>query len=132
MLEVLDPEQNFAFSDHYLDSLFDLSKVMFYHHANSLGSIPAPLLDRMKLSNPWLHREEKMEIANRYLIPRQIEENGITPLAWRSRLLHCSALSVSTPTKQVGVIWSARSDASVASGAHESGSEKYPHVIALR
>jgi ATP-dependent Lon protease len=80
LLETLDPEQNCAFRDNYLDVPFDLSKVLFICTANMLDPVPLPLLDRMELIFLQGYSEdEKMHIAFQYLIPRQIKENGITP-----------------------------------------------------
>ena len=80
LLETLDPEQNYTFRDNYLDVPFNLSKVLFICTANQLDPVPPPLLDRMELIFLQGYSEdEKKHIAFRYLIPRQIKENGITP-----------------------------------------------------
>ena len=80
LLEVLDPEQNNTFSDHYLDVDFDLSKVLFIATANQMGPIPGPLRDRMEvLELPGYTEEEKVRIARRHLIAENVEDHGLKP-----------------------------------------------------
>ncbi len=79
MLEVLDPEQNSTFSDHFIEEHYDLSKVMFVATANTMTSIPGPLLDRMEVISIAGYTEvEKLHIAKEHLLPKQVKENGLT------------------------------------------------------
>ena len=103
LLEVLDPEQNITFTDHYLGVEFDLSKVIFIATANVLDTIPSPLLDRLEvLELSGYTLEEKFEIARKYLIPRQIEAHGLTR---RNLSINKMALSriISAYTREAGV-----------------------------
>src|SRR5690606_30255891 len=103
LLEVLDPAQNSTFVDHYLGVPFDLSEVLFVATANYANQIPEALYDRMELIefNSYIE-QEKQEIARRYLLPRQISENGLTP---RQIDISAGALSrlISRYTREAGV-----------------------------
>jgi ATP-dependent Lon protease len=90
LLEVLDPRQNNAFVDRYLDVPFDLSDVIFIGTANYIGGVPEPLRDRIEvISIPGYTEREKLEIAKRYLVKRQLKENGLTPeqIKWQEEAL---------------------------------------------
>ncbi|HYB29727.1 MAG TPA: endopeptidase La [Solirubrobacteraceae bacterium] len=103
MLEVLDPEQNQAFRDYYLDLPFDLSHVMFVCTANTLDTVPGPLRDRMEVIQlAGYTEEEKLQIAKRYLVPRQLERNGLS----KSRVAFTDSglrVIVSDYTREAGV-----------------------------
>ena len=103
LLEVLDPEQNYCFEDHYLDVPFDLSHVMFITTANILDTIPPALRDRLEIIELLGYTQaEKVKIAERYLIPRQISANGLTPdqIRFTNRSIH---LIITGYTREAGV-----------------------------
>jgi len=103
LLEVLDPEQNFSFNDHYLDLDYDLSKVMFICTANTMGGIPLPLQDRMEVIRLAGYTDlEKTSIAERYLIPKQKEMNGLGSVTVNFRRSAIKAL-IHRYTKESGV-----------------------------
>jgi ATP-dependent Lon protease len=103
MLEVLDPEQNQSFRDHYLDVPFDLSNVMFITTANALDTIPGPLRDRMEvIPLAGYTEDEKLQIAKRYLVPRQIERNGLKK-SWIAIGDKALRLVIADYTREAGV-----------------------------
>jgi ATP-dependent Lon protease len=117
LLEVLDPEQNFSFSDHYIEASFDLSNVMFITTANMLEPIPPALRDRMEIIEiPSYTEEEKLIIAKRFLVPKQIKEHGLQE---KSLIFEDAALKkiITSYTKEAGVRSLERRIAEVCRGA---------------
>jgi ATP-dependent Lon protease len=131
LLEVLDPEQNNSFRDHYLDVAFDLSKVMFIATANLLDSIPAPLRDRMEiLELSGYTDEEKLAIAHRFLIPKQVEAHALAkePLEWTDEGL---TFLIRNYTREAGVRNLEREIATVARkiATRKAEHQEFSHLI---
>lgn len=131
LLEVLDPEQNFSFSDHYLEVPFDLSATMFIATANVLHTVPPPLRDRMEvLELPGYTEEEKIMIAREYLIPKQLEAHGLTV---KNVKFHKSALSeiIRYYTREAGVRNLEREIASICRGVTRKVTEGFKDTITV-
>lgn len=134
LLEVLDPEQNNSFSDHYLDMPYDLSKVLFIATANQLDTIPAPLRDRMEIIEvPGYTFEEKLNIAKQHLVPKQMREHGITDL--HLEIPDTTLLKIATSyTREAGVRNLEREVAGVCRGVavevakHDSAAGEFQRV----
>ncbi len=132
LLEVLDPEQNFSFSDHYLEVPFDLSSTMFIATANILDTIPPPLRDRMEvLELPGYTEEEKIMIARQYLIPKQLEAHGLSE---KNVKFYKSALSeiIRYYTREAGVRNLEREIASICRGVARKVTEGLKETITIK
>ncbi len=131
LLEVLDPEQNYAFSDHYIEVPFDLAKVMFITTANILDPVPPALRDRMEvLDLPGYTEEEKLQIAKNYLIPKQLEEHGLSDRLIRfedAALLHV----IRDYTREAGVRNLEREIANICRGVAKRVAEGYSDLTVI-
>ena len=132
LLEVLDPRQNNAFVDRYLDLPFGLSQIIFIATANYMDGVPDPMRDRMEvISLPGYTEREKLEIAKRYLVPRQLEENGLKPeqCDWQEDALR---LVIADYTREAGVRELERQVGAVAVASPRGSHEESPGLRSQR